>query len=399
VQTHAWQNAQAAQARASRRNVLILLILVAIISGTLVFGVGVFAGRASITAGIGTIVLGLAIGAGVIALAARRIGYLRSIALALFPVLLVVGSAWGLGRASTNAVECRQDETAAKQFITANNFAEAHSSIGRARAKCADSEDATLTELDRDLAIREQTAKNAASADLIAWQAQQPTDITLSATAERGSTGEVAIVGSTNLPDGTKIGAEVDGAQDFNIRVSRGAFRSAGFTNGTRALPQGPHKIRILAYFNEAWQSAKVLGAIGKGGSRLNVGTFIKLEDKNLVDSAKLLDATMTVQFPPLSLDSVAVDLVKKAILTVDGRRSATNVEANIAFFMQGSSEIRPARGWLTSGEGGSKFLVSYSFINGSLGEESATWEADVTTKLVRYTNTAAKNFSWVPAE
>ncbi len=224
-----------------------------------------------------------------------------------------------------------------------------------------------------------------------------PPEIMLTATAQRVPTGEIIIAGTTNLPDRTKLGAEVGGGQDYAILVSGGTFRSTGFTDRGRPLPPGPHKIHLLAHFNEAWQSADVLGAIGTGGSRLN-GKFIKPEDPSLTDSPKLLDVTMTVQFPPVALDGVALDLVKKAVLTVDGQRSATDVDTNVALFMKAPG-LRPAKGWLVSNEGSSKYLVSYSFVDWTLGEQLATWEADVASKSVRYVNEAAKNFSWTPTE
>jgi hypothetical protein len=65
----------------------------------------------------------------------------------------------------------------------------------------------------------------------------------LEPTIERGPEGEVYIAGSTNLPDGMKIGAEVDGkwgtptrrsdyAADEAILVRNGHFRSVGLMSG-----------------------------------------------------------------------------------------------------------------------------------------------------------------------
>jgi|GEM_PF-1950083 len=224
-----------------------------------------------------------------------------------------------------------------------------------------------------------------------------PAEIALAASAQRTRSGEIVIVGTTNLPDGTKLGAELAGGQDYDIHVAEGAFRSTGFTDHGRPLPAGSRKVRILAYFNEAWQSPEVLSAVGKGGGRLN-GPFIQLEDPGVVDSAKILDAKLTVQLPPISAEGAALDLVKRAVLTVDGKRSATDVQTNVALFMKAPG-LQPAKGWTVSGEGGSKYLISYSFVDGEQGEQSATWEANTATKSVRYVNEAAKNFSWSPAE
>ena len=95
----------------------------------------------------------------------------------------------------------------------------------------------------------------------------------------------------------------------------------------------------------------------------------------------------------------VALHLVKKAVLTVDGRRSSMDIEDCIAFLTQSPTGLKPSKGWSVSKGSGSKYVASYSFINGALGENLATWEVDVSTKFVRYTNENAKNLSWVPAE
>jgi len=82
-----------------------------------------------------------------------------------------------------------------------------------------------------------------------------PSEIVLDVSAERGSGGEIFIVGSTNLPDGTKIGAEVPFGQkrlgqDFEIYISGGKFRSAGFgaRGGPRGgpLPPGKYGVHLL---------------------------------------------------------------------------------------------------------------------------------------------------------
>jgi hypothetical protein len=235
-----------------------------------------------------------------------------------------------------------------------------------------------------------------------------PSELTLEISAERGSDGKIFIVGSTNLPDGTKIGAEVPigQAQDYSMRVSGGKFRSVGFSDHDHPLSQGPHKIRLLSYFNEAWQTPETLKILGKGGSNLK-GKLFKREDSEVVDSNTMLDAIRTVQFPALSSgsassvaisDMVPIGLVKKAILTVDGSRSATDVETNIALFMK-SPGLKPAAGWSAKNTGGTKYTVLYSFINGDLGEEQAIWEVDVATKKIQYVNKNAKNFSWTPKD
>ena len=230
-----------------------------------------------------------------------------------------------------------------------------------------------------------------------------PDEITLEFTAERGGAGEIVIVGSTNLPDGTKIGAQllstdnkVQG-QDFEIYISGGRFRSAGFSNNYNPWAAGNHNVNVFTYFNEVWQSPEILKITGKGGANVK-GNVIKLEDPELIDSDKIMELTRIVQFPPYVVpnESKAITLVKHAILVVDGSKSATDIEENIALFMK-SPGLQPSAGWSAKNDSGTKYTVIYNFINGKIGEDKAIWEVDLKTKKVRYVNKNAKYFSWTP--
>lgn len=241
-----------------------------------------------------------------------------------------------------------------------------------------------------------------------------PSEITVDFTAERGDDGTVFVVGSTNLPDGTKLGAEITEpggglAQDYDIFVRDGKFRSQGFSNGSRPIPPGKRNVHMLAYFNGAWQSREVLQIVGEGGARLR-GQPIKLEDPDVTDSDKLVDLTKVVDVPavdrrgsalgqaPSVTEEDTLESVKHAVLTVDGRKSATDLEANVELFMQ-SPGIHPAGGWSVQKPDNGKFLVTYDFIDGEDGEQQAIWEFDPVTRKVRYLNKRAKLMSWTPAE
>ena len=91
-----------------------------------------------------------------------------------------------------------------------------------------------------------------------------------------------------------------------------------------------------------------------------------------------------------------AVALVKKAVLTVNGSRSAATVEETIADF-ESVPGLRPAAGWSAEPGKSGEYMVSYSFINGSRGEERAIWSANLSTGKVKYINKNAKYFSWSP--
>jgi hypothetical protein len=242
-----------------------------------------------------------------------------------------------------------------------------------------------------------------------------PAEILVEVKAERDITGKVFIDGSTNLPNGTKVGVEVESvvsgkkrlAQDFEIFISGGKFRSEGFTAGGSALPAGKHTVRLLSHFNNAWQTDEIIRIVGKDGANLPVGRFIRLDDPNLVDSDRLLDYTSDIHFPPVTKAASpskptdadrAIVLVKNAILVVDGSRSSETVENGFKLYMK-SPEIRMGNGWsANSGEDG-VFTVSLSFIDGKAGLTDAIWTADLKTGKVQYRNKPAKYFSWIPKD
>lgn len=225
-----------------------------------------------------------------------------------------------------------------------------------------------------------------------------PAEVTLETNFERGPAGEIFVVGTTNLPNGTKLGFEVPvgGGQDYKVIVANGQFRSTGFTAKGSPLPAGPAKIQVLTRFNGAWQTPAVLQLVGKGGANLK-GGVVKLEDPKLIDSDKIIDEVRSVTFPAISPEATAISLTKKAVLTVDGRRSSEDVEHTIELYLQ-NPEIK-AGSWSAKQESGTKYVVSYGFTNGDAGAETAMWTVDLATKQVTYLNKYAKNFSWAPAD
>jgi len=242
-----------------------------------------------------------------------------------------------------------------------------------------------------------------------------PAEIALEVSAERGNGGEIFIIGSTNLPDGMKIGAEVPFGkkrlgQDFGIYISDGKFRSAGFGTGSDPLPPGKYRVHLLSHFNEAWQAPNILEIVGRSGAKLPLGRFIKLDDPNLMDSDKLLEYTVSIEFPPLmkanppaprakATDAErAIGLVKRAILVVDGSRSSETVENGFNFYMKDPA-IRMGSGWSARPSDTGEYTVVLSFIDGKAGPAEAIWTADLKTGKVQYRNKAAKAFSWIPKD
>jgi len=232
---------------------------------------------------------------------------------------------------------------------------------------------------------------------------QLPQECFLDAKAERDIEGATRIVGSTNLPDGLKIGVEILSGkqtlgQDFDVFVKSGHFQSAGFTLKGRPYPAGKKQVHFLNRFNDSWQSRDLLALVGDGGKNLQ-GKIFTRTDPDVIDSDKQLDYTLALEFPALTPEMRAVDLVKTATLTVPEQgRSATDIEENLKLFMQPGGGVQQAKDWSAQKASGSDtYSVSFDFIDGSRGEQQAIWSVDLASHKVEYVNKYAKMFSWTP--
>jgi hypothetical protein len=246
-----------------------------------------------------------------------------------------------------------------------------------------------------------------------------PDQITLTASAYRDATFGTVINGTTNLPDGTKLGIELMkgervAAQDFDVFVQSGQFHSAGFRNGTSPLQPGKQRVHIFTNFTPLWQKPSVLNLVGTGGNKLKPSAIIHVEDAQLIDSDKRLEFTTDVAVPSIdapnkevakpsessSREAQVIQIVKKAVLVVDGRRSSMSVNDGFQFYCTAPG-VRMGDGWSAVSIGRDTFNVLLDFIDG-VGQghhEKAMWEVNLTTKQVLYRNKFAKDFSWVPAE
>ena len=180
------------------------------------------------------------------------------------------------------------------------------------------------------------------------------------------------------------------------MTVQNGRFRSKGFlTNGIQ-FPLVNIKFISLHILIIIGRPNKCLKIVGDGGKNLQ-GKIFNKQDPDVIDSDLILDYTTTLLFPPISLESEAIGLVKKAILTVPGQgRSAKNIQENVEWFMK-FPELSPGQGWSAKTDKGKTYLVTFDFINGKLGQSQAVWSVDMETKRVQYVNKYAKNFSWTP--
>lgn len=248
---------------------------------------------------------------------------------------------------------------------------------------------------------------------------QLPADITIDTVAERDQNGQIFLSGSTNLPDGVKIGVEIPDitwkepfkdfqgrtriatriSHDMNIIVQGGRFRSPGFLVKDMPYPSGPHKVHFFAYFNGAWQSKDILKLVDDGGKKLK-GKIFKKQDPDVIDSDLTIDYSVIVHFPPISQEARAIDIVKKAILTVpDEGRSSMTVEDGIKWYMGPHTGVTPGKGWTAKADTGNSYTVTFDFTDASAGESQAIWTVDLVSRKVQYVNKYAKYFSYIPPE
>lgn len=242
-----------------------------------------------------------------------------------------------------------------------------------------------------------------------------PDTITLTASAGRDEGGATIISGTTNLPDGTKLGVELmaggrEIAQDLNVVVASGRFRSGGFRKANSPLPPGKQKVHLFTYFTTSWQPQTVLALVGDGGKKLKASAVIHSRDAQLIDGDNVLDYTADLVVPSLgsahgkstesfpvsrSPETRAIDIVKKAVLVVDGDRSSVNVEDGIRYYLRFPG-LRAGDGWSAIQIAPNTFDVSFDFLDGD-NKARAIWEVNAATHKVLYRNKSAKTFSSIP--
>ena len=224
-----------------------------------------------------------------------------------------------------------------------------------------------------------------------------PAEFSLNPIAQRGPQGEIYISGTTNFPDGMKMGVVLGTKNAQRQAIVRdGQFRSGPFYDEEVPMT-GNQPLEIVAYFTAAWQSKDVLAALGEGGKNLQ-GKLIKLTDPDVIDSDKMLDAKFTVSLPLVVPEMNAINVVKHAVLTVPGKgRSAKDIEQNLAYFMTAASGITAGKGWSATPSGPNTYNVVFDFKDARNGEKQAIWSVNTVTDTVRYVNEAAKLFSWTP--
>ncbi len=237
----------------------------------------------------------------------------------------------------------------------------------------------------------------------------QSLDVTIQVLMNRASDDSLFVSGATNLPTGTKLWVELCDPQtnrplgQVQTLVADGFFAASGFTRGGYPHPHGWYVVEAVAYFNGPWQQPEaVMQIVGREGEHL-VGRFAEPLHPEFDESEKRLRASFVVIAPLLvkapprtSADlEVAIGVVQRAVLTVDGRKSASPVREVVELFMS-SPGLRVLRGWSAEAEANGSIVVTFSFWNGKMAEK-AEWAVILETAEVRYKNLNGKYMSWAP--
>lgn len=104
----------------------------------------------------------------------------------------------------------------------------------------------------------------------------QSLDVAIQAILQRAADDSLAVTGTTNMPDGTKLWADLyeTGTQHLLAHVATttngGMFVAQGFMNGDSPWPHAWYTVEVLAYFNGPWgQDEAVLSIVGREGANL----------------------------------------------------------------------------------------------------------------------------------
>lgn len=239
----------------------------------------------------------------------------------------------------------------------------------------------------------------------------QSLDVLTQVVVHRAYDDGLLVSGTTNLPNGTKLWVELQTSGTRRVlgnvktHVNEGMFAAGGYTNRGAAYPHGWYTVEVLAYFNGPWQQPDaVLAIVGREGEYL-VGSYAEPLHPEFAESEKRFRAAFDCIAPPLAdapdrspsdLER-AIEIAKRAVLTVDGRRSACAVEEIVALFMS-SPGLRPHEGWSAQAQANGAIVAGYSFWNGDR-PAVAEWTVVLDGPEVRYRNLDAKYMSWAPDE
>jgi len=222
----------------------------------------------------------------------------------------------------------------------------------------------------------------------------------------------IAVVGETNLPEGTKIMVDLRsaGAMEYHAQASgcvtaRRIFVGP-FMLGESPLPQRWYQIELCAYFNEAWaQPAHVVDMTGFDGAKLG-GKLISPLDPDLDESEYAVRAFFECPAPATQLECAlgdaeiiaAIGALKESVLRVPGHTHELSSECvgDVVNRFMGAPGLREREGWQAVLAIPGVVEVTYSFWDGQC-PGLARWQVIPRSGEVRYRNRSAKQMSWSP--
>jgi hypothetical protein len=238
--------------------------------------------------------------------------------------------------------------------------------------------------------------------------------------AER-TAGGLNIVGTIQkVPLGTKMRVEIvrkegrglkprDKPSIDTIVAPDGSFRANLSNRDGSAFSAGTYTVQITAMFNSGWQSVEVLKKAGveldsQGRSSITTDPKalpqtpdFKPFDPEFPRAGRYIEVRREVTVTALRADAAAIEAVKNARLTVQGRgRSALPVGKSVELFASAPG-FKP-KGWSAVQEQRGKWTVTLDCVDGDK-ETKAQWEYDPKTKVVKYLDPVAKALSYVPPE
>lgn len=232
--------------------------------------------------------------------------------------------------------------------------------------------------------------------------------VKVEALAERDGSGRIIVFGKANLPNETRLmvsvresgGGWLYGQAKCSVR--HGAFSTEGFSDKGDPLPAKRYHIEIASYFNGAWrQPASVLSGVGSLGGRL-IGPQVGKVDPEFEDSEKYVSAVFELPVGDHSSsrsqdysEDAAVEAVKAAVLTVQGRgKSAEPVDKVIEWFL-GIPGLKVKDGWSAREVKDGVYEVVFSYLDGD-SPSLAKWTVVAGSGQVMYENRNAKNMSYL---
>lgn len=229
------------------------------------------------------------------------------------------------------------------------------------------------------------------------WPCMAKGSLIQNLSAKRDNVGGIIISGKIKLPKKTKIWIELpNGGQAETYVSDNGNFEGGPFTNKGRIYSAGNYKIMITSHFTRYWQSSDILTQVGEGGKLLESSTLIP-EDPEFPKGGRYLKESMSVPFPGLEQDQIAIDKVKNAILIVKGKgRSADSIKDVVEYFRSngGFSPIK----WSAKSDKSGAWIVTLDCIDGRQNKQ-AQWEYDTNLNKVKYLDPLAKLLSWTPSK